>query len=186
MRLVTTGSLAASLASLPAASPRVVASGNFATPRVLIDVLDTSLASYRLFMLNAQGVLPDREGVVLETPFVGPAMRGRPGLDYLPARLSLVPLLFATMRAPDVVLLHTSTPRGGTVSLGVEVNILPAAIEAVRARGGLVVAQMNPQMPYTYGDGQLDVDQIDLAIEVDEPLTLAGAPGTGRADQADR
>lgn len=170
MRLVTTHALAAALASLPAASPRVVASGNFATPHVLIDLLDEAVPSYRLFMLNAQGVLPDRAGVVLETPFVGPAMRGRPGLDYLPARLSLVPRLFATSRSPDVVLLHTSTPRGGTVSLGVEVNILPAAIEAVRARGGLVVAQMNSQMPYTYGDGQFDVDEIDLAIEVDEPL----------------
>jgi hypothetical protein len=27
------------------------------------------------------------------------------------------------------------------------VNVLPAAIEAVRARGGLVVAQLNPRMP---------------------------------------
>ena len=70
-------------------------------------------------------------------------------LDYLPMRLSLVPRLFATMRAPDVVLLHTSTPHEGKVSLGIEVNILPAAIVRVRARGGLVIAQMNPRMPYT-------------------------------------
>jgi hypothetical protein len=28
------------------------------------------------------------------------------------------------------------------VSLGTEVNVLPAAIEAVRARGGLVIAQL--------------------------------------------
>jgi hypothetical protein len=47
------------------------------------------------------------------------------------------------------VLVHTSAPSGGTVSLGTEVNILPAAIEAVRSRGGLVIAQLNPQMPYT-------------------------------------
>ena len=31
--------------------------------------------------------------------------------------------------------------------------MLPAAIEAVRARGGLVIAQVNPRMPYTFGDG---------------------------------
>jgi len=31
-----------------------------------------------------------------------------------------------------------------------------AALEAVHARGGLVVAQMNPQMPYTLGDSELD------------------------------
>ena len=46
-------------------------------------------------------------------------------------RLSLVPRLFATMRPPDVVLLHTSTPRNGKVSLGIEVNMLVAAVEQV-------------------------------------------------------
>jgi len=68
------------------------------------------------------------------------------------------------------VLLHTSIERDGKVSLGIEVNILPAAIERARARGGLVVAQMNRHMPYTYGDGELDGEAIDLAIEVDEDL----------------
>ena len=126
---------------------------------------------YRLFMLGAQGPLPDRDGVILETPFVGPGMREAGArLDYLPMRLSLVPRLFATMRPPDVVLLHTSTSRRAKVSLGIEVNILLAAIEAVRARGGLVVAQLNPRMPYTLGDGELSEELIDLAIEVDEPL----------------
>jgi hypothetical protein len=54
---------------------------------------------------------------------------------------------------PDVVLIQTTRPSAGTVSLGLEANILPAAIEAARARGGLVVAQLNPQMPDTSGDG---------------------------------
>jgi acyl-CoA hydrolase len=76
------------------------------------------------------------------------------------------------------VVLHTSLPRDGKVSLGVEVNVLPAAVEQARARGGLVVAQMNPRMPYTFGDGELDLDMIDIAVEVDEPLLVhvAGAP----------
>ena len=51
-----------------------------------------------------------------------------------------------------------------------EVNILPAAIERTRERGGLVVAQLNPHMPYTFGDGELPADWIDLAVEVDHPL----------------
>jgi acyl-CoA hydrolase len=95
-------------------------------------------------------------------------------------RLSLVPRLFATIRAPDVVLLHASTPRGGKVSLGIEVNVLVAAVERVRARGGLVVAQLNPQMPYTFGDSEIDEELIDLAIEVDERLD-SPAPGGGDA-----
>jgi hypothetical protein len=68
------------------------------------------------------------------------------------------------------VLLHTSTPHKGKVSLGIEVNILPAAVEHVRARGGLVIAQLNPDMPYTLGDGELDEDLIDLAIEAQQDL----------------
>jgi acyl-CoA hydrolase len=86
-------------------------------------------------------------------------------------RLSLVPRLFASARPIDVVLLHTSLPRDGNVSLGIEVNILPAAIEAVRTRGGLVVAQMNAHMPYTFGDAEVPLDAIDGAIEVHEFLT---------------
>ena len=107
----------------------------------------------------------------LETAFVGPGMRRSPRLAYVPSRLSLVPRLFATTCPPDVVLVHTSVPREGKVSLGIEVNILPAAIEAARARGGLVIAQVNTQMPYTFGDAELDVDDVDYAIEVDVTLT---------------
>jgi acyl-CoA hydrolase len=154
-----------------AAEPRVLASGNHATPRALLDALERSVERYRLFMLAAQAPLALREGVIFETPFVGPGMRDAGGrLDYLPMRLSLVPRLFATLRPPDVVLLHTSTPRDGKVSLGIEVNVLVAGVQRVRARGGLVVAQLNRRMPYTFGDGELDEEAIDLAIEVDEQL----------------
>jgi acyl-CoA hydrolase len=82
-----------------------------------------------------------------------------------------VPSLLAGALPPDVVLVQTSPPSGNeTVSLGTEVNVLPAAIEAVRARGGLVVAQVNPRMPETYGDSVLSCDVIDYAIESDVPL----------------
>ncbi|GAA4666838.1 acetyl-CoA hydrolase/transferase family protein [Amycolatopsis dongchuanensis] len=169
MRTISDSQLAAALSRLPGV-PRVVAAGNFATPARALALLDGALAEYRLFMLNAQHGVPDRPGVTLETPFVGPGMRGKPGLRYFPSRLSLVPPLLKQTLPPDVVLLHTSVPRDGTVSLGMEVNILPAAVEAARARGGLVVAQVNRQMPYTNGDAVLTLDEIDYAIEVDEPL----------------
>lgn len=169
MRLMSETRLAAILGRLPGV-PRVVASGNFATPTVALGVLDKVVAEYRLFILNAQPGIPDRAEVILETPFVGPGMRGRPNLRYFPSRLSLVPHLLKGPLAPDIVVLHASTPYDGTVSLGTETNILPAAIEAVRSRGGLVVAQLNPSMPYTYGDGVLTVDEIDYAIDVDVPL----------------
>ncbi|HET9142498.1 acetyl-CoA hydrolase/transferase family protein [Actinophytocola sp.] len=169
MRVVSESQLAAVLSGV-AERPRVVVSGNFATPHATLAILDRVIPQYRLFALNAQSGIPDREGVTLETPFVGAGMRGRPGLRYFPSRLSLVPHLLTVSLPPDIVLLHTSTPVDGSVSLGTEVNVLPAAIEAVRARGGLVIAQVNPCMPYTYGDAVLASADVDYAIEVDEPL----------------
>ncbi|GAA2306427.1 acetyl-CoA hydrolase/transferase C-terminal domain-containing protein [Actinomadura luteofluorescens] len=169
MRVVSQEDLARVLGGLPG-RPRIVAGGNFAAPRRALQILDAAVAEYRLFMLNAQTEMPEREGVDLETPFVGAGMRGRANLRYFPSRLSLVPNLLKDSLPPDVVIVQTSPPVGGTVSLGIEVNILPAAIEAVRARGGLVVAQINPRMPYTFGDAVLATDEVDLAIEDDEPL----------------
>ena len=169
MRIVSRERLGTILAAVPGL-PRVVAGGNYATPWPALEVLDAAVPEYRLFMLNAQPGVPDRDGVVLESPFVGPGMRGRPGLRYFPCRLSLVPVLLAGALPPDVVLIQASVPADGTISLGTEVNILPAAIEAVRSRGGLVIAQLNRQVPYTYGDAVLTLDQIDYAIETDVPL----------------
>lgn len=81
---------------------------------------------------------------------------------------------------PDLVVLHTTQPRGGRVSLGVEVNVLPAAVEAARARGATVIAQANPRMPWTLGDAELDVNQIDLFVDADDPLPTVPA---GRVDE---
>ena len=169
MRVVTERQLAALLGALPG-TPRIVLGGNYATPWAALSVLDHAVAAYRLFALNAQAGMPDREGVTLESPFLGPGMRGHERLRYFPCRLSLVPALFNSALMPDVVLVQTSVPSGGTVSLGTEVNILPAAIEAVRSRGGLVIAQLNPHVPYTYGDAELPCDVFDYAIEGDAPL----------------
>ena len=169
MKVVNREQLAKILSALPH-NPRVVASGNFASPSALLSVLDASVPEFKLHMLNAQKGIPDREGVTYESSFVGPGMRRHPRLVYIPSRLSLVPVLFRDHYVPDVVLLHTSERRHDTVSLGTEVNILPAAIEAAKERGGLVIAQSNPQMPYTYGDAQLYEHEIDYLLEVDEPL----------------
>lgn len=169
MRTVSEERLGALLGAMPGI-PRVVAGGNFATPWRALSALDAAVAGYRLFMLNAQAGVPGRDGVTLETPFAGPGMRGQPGLRYFPCRLSLVPVLLSGPLPPDIVLVQTSAPAGGTVSLGTEVNVLPAAIDAARARGGMVIAQVNRRVPYTYGDAVLSVDDINYAIEADIPL----------------
>ena len=160
------------LAGLPP-NPRIIVTGNHATPWHTLGLVDAGLPTYRLWALNGQPGLPDREGVTLETSFVGPGMRRSPRLSYVPSRLSLVPSLFRTAMVPDLVLLHTTRPRGGQVSMGTEVNVLPAALEAVRRSGGKVVAQVNDRMPWTYGDALVGLDQIDVLIEADEALATA-------------
>ncbi len=184
VRVMSVDGLEQALAAVRADDPRVVVSGNFATPLAALAAADATFERYRLFALNAQTGLPDRDGVVLETPFVGPGMRRSQRLRYLPSRLSMVPRLFAEATPPDVVLLHTSVPRAGMVSMGTEVNILPAAVEAARTRGALVVAQINPHMPYTFGDGELNLEDVDLAVEVDEPLPSCPPPARDDVSRA--
>ncbi|MEY3728537.1 MAG: hypothetical protein RL315_152, partial [Actinomycetota bacterium] len=169
MRVINYEQLKSLLAQQPE-WPRIVASGNFAPPMTLLKAADETIENFNLHMLNAHPGIPDREGVDYESAFVGPAMRRHPRLHYIPSRLSMVPILFRDHYRPDIVFLHTSPQRYDTVSLGVEVNILPAAIEAARARNGIVIAQANKQMPYTYGDAQIYESEIDYLIEVDEPL----------------
>ncbi len=170
MEIVSIAVVAERLEALAPNEPRIVVSGNFAIPWELVHVAAESIPVFRYFVLNPQPGWPRREGIITETPFVGAGVRDDEDLKYLPMRLSLVPRLFASSRPPDVVMIQTSTPRNGKVSLGIETNLLPAAIEEVRRRGGLVIAQLNRHMPYTFGDAEIVIDDVDLAIEVDAVL----------------
>jgi len=164
--------LPSALAGLPA-NPRIVVSGNHATPWHTLGLVTDAVDELRLWALNGQRGLPDREGVTLETSFVGPGQRRSPRLSYFPSRLSMVPTMFGRQLPPDAVVLHTTRPRGGKVSLGVEVNVLPAALEAAKRRGAVGVAQVNEQVPWTYCDAVLDLDLIDVLVEADAPLPSA-------------
>lgn len=183
MRIVPLEEAARAAQQVGHMEPRVVMSGNFAAPVELVEAVLSQLPSVRLHALNAQRGITMHDGVIPETAFVGPGFRNHPRLSYVPCRLSQVPTLFTRGLVPDVVLVHTTVPRDGKVSLGLEVNILPAAIEAARARGGLVIAQLNPQMPWTYGDAEISVEDIDLGVEVDSPLATHVAPEPGEDAQ---
>ena len=175
MKSATVAELTALLRRAPD-NPRVVVTGNHVPPWTLLGIVDSTYETYRLTMLNAPRGIPVREGIVHETSFVGPGMRGLPSLAYTPARLSLVPTLFRSTQRPDVVAVHVSAPIDGRVSLGMEINVMVAAIEAVKDRGGILVAQVNSKMPYTYGDGELSLDIFDAVIEADEELLASTGP----------
>jgi acyl-CoA hydrolase len=88
--------------------------------------------------------------------------------DYLPVFLSEVPQLFRAGVLPlDVALIQVSPPdRHGFCSLGVSVDVTRAAVQVAR----IVVAQVNPRMPRTHGDGIVHADDIDFFVPVDDPL----------------
>jgi len=150
--------------------PRVVMGGNGTTPWLVLEAIDRSIERYRLFQLNSPMGIPVRSGVIAETSFVGSGMRHHPALAYIPSRLSMVPVLFRRTLPPDIVVLHCAPAEDGLLSMGIEVNLLPAAVEACRARGGLVIAVINSRMPYTYGDSQISTDAVDFGVEIDFEL----------------
>jgi len=88
--------------------------------------------------------------------------------DFIPIFLSEVPALFRRGILPlDVALVHVSPPdHHGFCSLGVSVDATRAAVHAASK----VIAQINPYMPRTHGDGLIHTDRIDTAVEVDVPL----------------
>lgn len=88
--------------------------------------------------------------------------------DYVPVFLSQIPQLFKRNILPiDVALIQVSPPdRHGFCTLGTSVDIARAAVDTAR----IIIAQVNPQMPRTHGDGFIHVDKIDVLVEHDSAL----------------
>jgi acyl-CoA hydrolase len=109
--------------------------------------------------------------------------RARGRVEFVPVRYFDVITQFARggTFAPDCVIVHTAPPDArGYLSLGVAVGVaLPAARTAP-----LVIAQVNPRMPRTRGNCWLHQSQIDLWVEVDEPLVEYPPPAVGEVERA--
>lgn len=99
--------------------------------------------------------------------------------DYLPVFLSEIPSLFRKGILPiDVALLTVSPPdKHGYCSLGTSVDISKAAFETAK----VVIAEVNPNMPRTLGDGIVHKSKIHFAVKVDTPLP-EHAPATATAE----
>jgi acyl-CoA hydrolase/RimJ/RimL family protein N-acetyltransferase len=106
------------------------------------------------------------------TFFVGSDMRAavKQGLvEYVPISVARVPEMIALGRIPvDVALIQVSLPdEFGYVSLGISVDIIPAAV----AKARLVIAEVNPAMPRTMGDSTLHISRIHHLVTVSTPIT---------------
>jgi 4-hydroxybutyrate CoA-transferase len=148
-----------------------------AAPSVLLDALVARASELRdvgMVHLHIEGpgphLAPDMATHFRHRAlFIGPNARaavndGR--ADYVPVFLSDVPRLFDSGALPiDVVLVNATPPdRHGFCSLGTSVEAMHAAIRAAR----VVIVQFNRAMPRTLGESFIHVDDVDLAVEVDQ------------------
>jgi acyl-CoA hydrolase/GNAT superfamily N-acetyltransferase len=89
-------------------------------------------------------------------------------IDYIPVYLSQVPQIFDSKEIGlDVALIQVSEPdKFGFCSLGISVDITLSGMKNAKR----VIAQINPQMPRTWGDSLVHLDEIDYLVSHDEPL----------------
>ncbi len=150
-----------------------------AVPTVLVNALadrHEELRNVEICQLHTEGPAPYANPEYAESFHVNSFFIGRNvrhtlkagNGSYTPVFLSEVPLLFKrNIVDVQVALIHVSVPdQHGYCSLGVSVEATLAAID----NADHVIAQVNKQMPRTFGDGIIHVTEIDAFVEVDEPL----------------
>ncbi|MBK6338959.1 MAG: acetyl-CoA hydrolase/transferase family protein [Bacteroidetes bacterium] len=150
-----------------------------ATPSILIKALSEradDLRNVEICHLHTEGDAPYanpelRESFHVNSFFIGQNVRHTLAAgngSYTPVFLSELPLLFRKNILPlDVVFIHVSPPDiHGYCSLGVSVEATLAAIENAK----IVIAQVNAQMPRTFGDGIIHISEINYLVEVNIPI----------------
>ncbi|MCK0131756.1 4-hydroxybutyrate CoA-transferase [Flavobacteriaceae bacterium F08102] len=158
---------------------RIFIQGAAMTPNALIDALCLhcdNLKDVEIIQLHTEGTAeytqyPCNQSFKVNSCFVGSNVRGAVNSvngDYIPIFLSEVHLLFKRkILAIDVAFIQVSPPDNhGFCSLGTSVDVTLSAIEAAK----LVIAQINPNVPRTHGDGIIHISKIDYAIDVDVPI----------------
>ena len=93
---------------------------------------------------------------------------GEGNVDFIPANLLEIPELLSTGAVGmDIAVVQASPPDDrGFLNLGVAVDVANIAIK----KAPLVIAEVNPNVPITYGETSFHVDQVDYLVESDIPL----------------
>jgi acyl-CoA hydrolase len=160
---------------------RIFIHGMAATPLHLIDALidraeKNQLKDLEMLHLHTIGPAkyanPEYSKIFKVTNFfLGANMRSKinyQNVDYLPCFLSEIPQIIRSKKRPvDVAFIQVSPPdQHGYCSLGTSVDATKAAVETA----GMVIAQVNDQMPRTHGDGIVHKSQIHHAVYISEPI----------------
>ncbi len=115
--------------------------------------------------------------------FISPEMRqminqGQAG--FVPLNNSMAPENFLLGILPvDIALIQVSPPdQRGFVSMGIAADYISCAVKKAK----IILAQVNQQMPYTYGDTELPLSRITALVEYNEPLLEFHWPKPGQIE----
>ncbi|RYY62583.1 MAG: acetyl-CoA hydrolase/transferase family protein [Chitinophagaceae bacterium] len=158
---------------------RVFIQGSAATPSVLVRALMENKANLRDIELISITTIGDGlfdvpgfgKHFFMNSMFVSANVRnlvntGQGG--YIPVFLSEIHELFEnSLVLPDVALIQVSPPdKHGYCSMGTSIDITRSAV----SHSPWTIAQVNPRMPRTHGDGQIHVSEIDSFVWCDTAL----------------
>lgn len=126
-----------------------------------------------------------KDSFLVDTCFVSGNVRRWIAEGYgatTPRFLGEVPALFRDGTWPvEVALLNCSLPdKDGYVSFGVSADLAFSASQCART----VIAQINPNMPFSYGDPMIHVSRLAAAVMVDDPLVEVPTPEPGPRETA--
>ncbi|HEU4574875.1 MAG TPA: acetyl-CoA hydrolase/transferase C-terminal domain-containing protein [Chitinophagaceae bacterium] len=165
--------------SVVGSNQRIYIHGSAQTPVCLLKELGRQahrLQNVELVFISVYGDIevdkPQYAGIFhVNSLFVSASIReavnaGR--ADYVPVFLSEIPELFKQNILPlDVALVQVSPPDAhGYCSLGVSVDIARSAVNTAKH----IIAQVNPLVPRTHGDGLIHYSRFDSMVYCEDPL----------------
>ena len=175
---------AAEAAKLIKSYDKVYVQGSTSVPEVLIDAMVAradelrGVEVYSAFAVARRDIpygTPEmKESFIPQSFFVANNYRNTIASGYgsiTPCFLGEVPALVREGYVKyDVALLNCSEPdENGYCSFGISADLAVSAAETAK----VIIAQINPRIPYTYGDALVHIDRIDAAVRVDEePIAL--------------
>ena len=172
---------AAEAAKLIKSHDRVYIQGSTSIPEVLLDAITARAGELEGVEMYSAFAVGRREAPYAKTEyrdifiprslFIANSVRkavDRGEAQIIPCFLGEVPALFREGYLPlDVTLLNVSLPnKDGYCSYGVSADLAVSAVECSK----IIIAQVNKQMPFSYGDPLIHIDDIDACVEVDDPL----------------
>ncbi|MGD2086911.1 MAG: GNAT family N-acetyltransferase [Candidatus Aminicenantes bacterium] len=174
-------------------APRIFIGTGCGQPQTLVEELanpNNDIVDAEIYHLLTQGVAPyikKEHSKKFRTCSFFLAPNVREGIisgrgDYTPIFLSEIPRLFNTGRIPlDAALIQTSPPdKSGYLSMGISVDIVKSAVE----NSLLVIAEVNPNMPRTFGDSMISIDMVDAVVETNRDIIEFSLPEPDEAIDA--